>query len=220
MTLEFINKNDTFEIVRDKVAQILADETADQVAQAQLAGEDPALWDLKVFVERANPWEVWLNNPETDDPSPIVNIWFDSDTFSESDGNVVGYQAAEGTINVDCYGFSVSQETVDGHLSGDEQAAKASHRAARLVRNILMSSAYTYLDMRPVVSRRWLRNRTTFQPVQDVRTVQRVVATRLQFAVRYVEMAPQYQGEFMEVAGVTIQKAEDGSVLARADYQH
>ena len=50
MTLPLIDKLDTFEIVRDEIAAILATEIASQEALA--AGEpDPTLWRLRVFLE-------------------------------------------------------------------------------------------------------------------------------------------------------------------------
>ena len=60
---DLIDKEDTFEIVRNQIALILANESASQVALATTAGKpDPNLWALKVYTERSNPWEQALND--------------------------------------------------------------------------------------------------------------------------------------------------------------
>lgn len=214
-----INKRDTFEIVRDKIAQILANEVANQMALATAAAEDPALWDLDIYLERANPWEKWLNDVSPDNFVPVVNVWFDSDAFDKANGNVVFSQAAEGTFNIDCYGFGISQDDGGtGHIAGDEAAAKESHRAARLVRNILMASENIYLELPQLVTRRWVQVRTSFQPQQDVRSVQRIVATRVALEVKYLELAPQYEGVALECIHAEIKRNSDGVVLAEMEY--
>lgn len=222
MIQQLINKTDAFEIVRDTVAQILADESASQqaLALAEIPPEDPDLWKIDVYSERANPWEKWLNSPVSSDVAPIVNVWFDADTFDQGHGGVVDGQAAVGVFNVDCYGFACSRDDGGaGHVAGDEQAAREAQRAAKLVRNILMSSEYTYLGLRGMVSRRWLRSRTSFQPAQDSRTVQKIVAVRLSYEVKYLETSPQYVGENGELVSVELKRNSDGQVLAQLDYQ-
>lgn len=222
MTLTRITNPDAFETVRDKVAQILATESADQMAQAQAAGDDPALWELKVYTERSHPWELYLNEAPADvGPAPVVNVWFDQDAFDMSQGNVVECQAAAGTINVDVYGWGVSADDGGtGHVNGDELAAKEAQRGARLARQILMASEYTYLGLRPLVSRRWLQARTSMQPQFDVRPVQAVHAVRLALAVKYLEVSPQYEGELLELIHIDLERASDGRVLAGLEYDY
>lgn len=220
MTIQtLIDKQDNFEIIRDQIAQILADEVASQMALATLAARDPELWNLNVYSERANPWEQWLNNVDTAPNTPIVNVWFDNESFDMSKGDVVQRQMVNGTFNIDCYGFGISSDDgATGHNPGDELAAKESHRAVRLVRNILMSSGYTYLELRGIVGRRWPESITTFQPQQDTQIVQNVVATRFSLGVQFNEFSPQYLGEALECIHTDLKRDGDGFILAQLEY--
>lgn len=220
MIQSLIDKLDTFEIVRDKVAQILADEVASQKALAVTAGKDPSLWDLLIFAERGNPWEQYLNDLTPDTLPPVVNVWFSNDAFAMPQGNVVEAQAAEGVLNIDCIGFGVSRADGAGHIAGDELAAREAHRALRLVRNILMASEYTYLGLRPAVARRWVGSRTTFQPPVSDQSAQKVIGARLELQVKYIETSPQYQGELMEILAIDIKRASTGQILAQLEYNY
>ena len=214
-----IDKEDGFEIVRDQLAQILSNETAAQQLLAAEAGRDPDSWKLNVYAERSDPWEQWLDESGPVDLAPIINIWYESDSFDMSHGNVVSSQASEGTFNIDCYGYGKAGDNpAGGHVAGDEKAALECARAARLVRNILMASEYTYLDLRGLVARRWVQSRTNFQPQMANTTVQQVQAVRLVIAVKYLETAPQYQADTIGCIHTKIQRAEDGRVLAETEH--
>ena len=52
---------------------------------ATAGGKDPADWKLRIFTERSNPWEEWLNIDADTDTSPVVNVWFDTSTFDQSE---------------------------------------------------------------------------------------------------------------------------------------
>jgi hypothetical protein len=214
-----INKTDTSELIRDKIADILVTESASQIALATLEGEpDPNLWALRVFTERANPFEEFLN----EDPyaTPLVNVWFDSATFDMARGNVVERQMADGVFNVDCYGYAVSRETETGHAPGDRDAAMEAQRAARLVRNIIMAATYTYLGMRGLVGRRWISSIKAFQPAFDSPHVAHVVGVRVSLAIVYNELAPQVTGEPLERVTITTKRAENGAVLMVSDFTY
>lgn len=213
-----IDKQDTFEIVRDQIAQILADEVASQMALAVLAAKDPDDWKLRVFTERSNPWEQLLN-AQVADTSPIVNVWYDNSNFDSSASTVVERQKTDAVYNIDCYGYGVSKDDGgSGHIPGDKEAAFEVQRALRLVRNILMSAEYTYLDLRKIVWGRWPQAITVFQPQLDGRSVQQVVGARIQFRVVFNEFSPQVESVELEAVQVDIKRAEDGSVVAEADY--
>ena len=215
-----IDKQDTFEIVRDKIAVILATETASQQALAVAAAKDPEEWKFRVFTERSNPWEQFLNDPEND-PSPLVCVWWDNSNFPEGMGNTSARQQATGLFNIDCYGFGISADVpAGGHEAGDEQAAFAMQRVVRLVRNILMSSEYIYLELRGTVGQRWPQSITSFQPQIDNRAVQKIVAARIALRVTFNEFAPQGAETILEELSVTIKRAEDGEVLAEAEFDY
>lgn len=213
-----IDKQDSFEIVRDKIAQILAEETASQQALAFAAGKDPELWKLRIYTERSSAFEQFLNDPV--DFSPLVNVWYDSSTFNKSSSDTIRRQKADGIYNIDCYGYGQSSSNNAGHLSGDEVAAKTAQRALRLVRNILMAAQYTYLDLRGLVWDRWPQSITVFQPQFDSAPVQNIVAGRVTFAVGFNEISPQVEPTILESVNVQIKRSLDGQVLAELEYDY
>lgn len=219
MTLELIDKQDTVEIVRDQIAAILALEVSSQMSLATAAGKDPELWKLRVFQERATPWE---NLPsKTQDRSPIVNVWWDSCTFDMSASNVVERQKSSASINIDCYGYGKSANNPGGgHVAGDQNAAEVAQRAVRLVRNILMAGEYTYLALRGVVWRRWVDNISIFQPQQDSENVHHIVGARLSFRVEFNEYSPQVQPVTLELLSVDVKRTEDNEIVVEADYDY
>jgi len=213
-----IDKQDTFEVVRDKVAVILANESANQVALATTAGKpDPNYWKLRIFMERTNPWEQFEDDPT--DTSPIINVWFDNSNFDPGASNVMERQKSEATINIDCYGYGKSKDDGGtGHEPGDRMAAYEVQKAIRFVRNILMAAEYTYLDLRGIVWHRSFKSVTVFQPQLDGRNVQHVVGARLSFSAVFNEFSPQVAEEILEQVAVDVLRAEDGQIVAEADY--
>lgn len=224
---DLIVKEDNSEIIRDQIALILAQESANQVALAVAASEpDPSLWELRVFTERSNPWEQELNK-EDQSPAgaPIVNVSFDNSNIDNSKSNSIARQKLTGTYNIDCYGFGVSQETDEGHTPGDLAAALASQRAVKFVRNILMAALNRYLQLQDsngkrIVWDRDVRSITSFEPKLDNTAKQKVVAARIAFDVGYSEFAPQITGGTIEFISVDIKRASDGQVIAEADYDY
>ena len=129
-------------------------------------------------------------------------------------------QKAKAIINVDCYGYGVSREQTDGHAPGDREAALACQRAVRLGRNILMAAPYTYLGLRGLVWKRWVQSVTIFQPQQEERSVQQVVAGRIAFQVEFNEFSPQVQPEELCELSVSVNREEDGQLIVRADFDY
>lgn len=219
---ELVEKTDNFELVRDQIAAILLVESAEQMGLAAEAHKDPELWRLRVFTERSNPWDEFSSSPDRraiEATAPIVNVCFDSCSFDRSASNVVERQRAVGVYHIDCYGYGLSADDGgSGHVPGDEGAALEAHRAVRLVRNILMAGAYTYLGMRGVVGRRFPESIQIFQPQIDGRTVQHVVAARITLQVEFNELSPQVQGQSLELVSLSVVRAETGELFLRADF--
>lgn len=219
---------DNSEIVRDKLAEILLTEEQAQraLAEADPSSPDPNQWKLRVFLERSNPWEEFLDQDtpagDEDFVAPIVNISLDSINYDPRSSNVVSRQKAAATYNIDCYGYGVSTDTDDGHDPGDARAILEAQRAVRLVRNILMAAAYTYLGLprgaNQVVWKRWLRSVQMFQPSLDGRPVQHVAAARLQLEVEFNEFSPQVEGAPFEVIYISIERGDTGEVFLVAKY--
>lgn len=214
-----IDKQDNFELVRNQIAAILVLEVASQMALATTAGKDPNDWKLRIFTERSNPWEQFLNDQT--DTSPLVNIWYDNSNFNKSSSNVMERQKSESVFNIDCYGFGISSDVaVGGHDPGDREAAFEVQKALRLVRNILMAAEYTYLGMRGLVWLRWPQSITAFQPEINGQQIQQISGARIALNVDFSEFSPQYVEETLEYLSVDVKRAEDGSIVLEADYSY
>lgn len=217
-----IQDRDSFEIVRDQVAQILADESANQMQLATDAGLDPTEWQLNVYRERSIPWDL-LDSEATQAHS--VNVWFDSANVDESAADPTNRQTFIGTINIDVvFGSAALKLPGDGYVPADQAAALGANRITRLVRNILMSDTYTYLNLRQkdaplvAVGKRWIRSMNTFQPQLDNQTAQHIVGMRLELSVRYSEFSPQYVAQTLQTLDCTVQEDAQGRVLAGAQF--
>lgn len=221
MIESLIDKQDNFEIIRDQIAAILATETANQQALATAAAKDPDDWKLRIYTERSNPFEMFLNGNPVTDVSPIVNIWYDNSNFDPKASNVSERQKAEGVFNIDCYGYGVAQDVAaGGHSPGDKAAALEVQRAVRLVRNILMSAEYTYLGLRGTVWGRWPQSITAFQPQLDALQVQQISGARIALIVVFNELSPQVAGETLELVANTVKREDDGEILLLANYEY
>jgi hypothetical protein len=220
MIQNLIDRPDTFEVVRDKIALILATETASQQAKAVEEGKDPELWKLRIYTERSNAWEAFQDDNPVD-KSPIVNVWFDSEAFPKNQGSTVDRQTARGMFNIDIVAVGVSgPDGLSGQKPGDKEAAFAAQRGLRLVRSIMMASNYTYLELRGLVAGRWPSDVSTFQPQTGARSAQHIIGARLALEVKYNEFAPQYEGEELEQLNATINRALDGEILIEAEYDY
>lgn len=216
--LELIDKQDSFEIVRDKIALILVSEIANQQVLAEAAGKIPDDWKMRVYLERTNPWEIFANGK---DRSPIINVWFDSSRFDLSASDTVQRQKSESIYNIDCYGYGVSAENLDGgHIPGDKTASLQAQKAIRFVRNILMSAEYAYLGLQGAVWGRWPQSISMFQPQIDDRAVENIIGSRIAFGAEFNEVSPQVTGDDLEFISVDIKRAEDGEIVAEADFDY
>lgn len=214
-----IDKQDNSEIIRDQIAAILAVEIAEQMALATAAAKDPDDWKLRIFTERANPWEQFRDfDPDITDDSPLVNVWFGDATFDKAKSDTFERQKADGTFNLDIYGVAVSSDDPGGgHKPGDREAAFEVQRGVRLVRNILMAAIYNRLGMDGIVWDRWPQSITVFQPeIEDV-PIQHVIAARLVMEVGYNEFSPQIELETLELLSADVHRTFDGEIVAEAD---
>lgn len=225
-----IDKQDNSEIIRDQIAAILLANSLEQQLLAPGAGKDPEDFKLQIYTEASRPFEKWLNIGDgndldfsTLDKSPIVNVWFESESFDKSSSNVVDRQTSNGSFNIDVYGLGFSQSDGDaGHIPGDKAAALEAQRAMRLVRNILMAAVNTYLQLRRTdggtVTERWTNSIEFFQPQLNEVVVQNVIAGRLSLGVRFDELAPEITPVDLDIIGLTLCRADDGRVYFDVEY--
>jgi hypothetical protein len=210
--IPLIDKFDNFEIVRDKVAEILAAETVSQQDLATTALLDPDDFKFDVYIERINPWD-------SVGSTPIVNVWFNRSPLDKGGSNSSTRQKHVSSINCDIYAQKETEETYDGHTSGDEAASKAAQRVARLVRNILMHDDYRLLNLTGVVWSRWVTEITMFQPTSGNQVIQHVVACRVALDVEHnEEMVFHDESNLIEGVNVKFYKEPDGLLRAELNY--
>lgn len=214
--IPLITKDDNFELIRDKIAYILAAEGAAQVALAEAVPLDSTPWKFNVYKERINPWEAFRDG--SGDLTPIVNVWYDSGTFDKSSSNVATRQKADPSrYNIDIYAFSKSTETAGGHDPGDQAASELCQHVLKLVRNILMHDKYKHLDMLGVVWRRWPGQITAFQPQSGNQPLNRVAAIRLVLEVEHNETIELEDHETCEIISIDFRHEPTGQIIAEID---
>ena len=215
-----IDKQDTSEIVRDQVGAILASEAKSQRELAIAAGEDPAQWTFRTFVERSNPWAEFLD--ATEPQPPIINVTLESCEYLMSGSTITGkYTGTSALYNIDCYGHGMASDdpSEPGHIAGDKMSSFEAQRCARWVRNVFASAQYIYLGMQGCVHRHWLASLNIYNPAPEGRELQQVVAARFALRVEFNEYAPQHEGVPLELIRATVKRRRTGEIYFVGDYQ-
>ncbi len=207
---------DVVETVRDQIAAILAVESKNQreMALADDPQRDPDPYQLRIFKDRTQPWDFFKD--ENASQVPVINVSIDSDAFLGTSTNI-NNQDSEAVFNVDCYANGFSEETADGQVISDEDAARRAWEAARLVRRIITGGPYQYLKLRGTVGSANIKSRTPFQPEIDERPIQGVRCVRIVMQCRITEKSPQFAGEPLELLEIVATKAS-GEVILKIDY--
>lgn len=219
MLSALIDKLDNVELIRDQIASLLALEVANQKQLAEAALRDPNDWAIRIYSERAAPWDV--GSDEHAAYTPVVNVWIDSITYDKSASNATERQHTEAVFNIDCIGFALSENIPgEGHQPGDQQAAFEAQRAVRLVRNILMAAENRYLKLRGLVSSRWPQSVSLYQPQLNQRAIPNVMGARLALTVSFNEFSPQVVPQSLEYLSMQVTLLDSGQVVIDADYDY
>lgn len=212
-----IDKQDSFEIVRDQIAGILRTELLNQQALAVTAAEDPLDWTMDVYIERDFPIEKWLNAaPQlTADTVPSVSISIEIATRSDKSSSVpAGKQVYQVTYLIDVLARGVmADDPGGGHISADHAAHVNCQAAVRLVRNILSATIYRRLNLPTVV---WGHPHfASFEygqaPVEDPRADISVWNGRGRFLVTMIEFSPEFTADTLEL--IRIDVSDHGGVI-------
>ena len=213
-----IDKQDNAEIVRDQIGAILVIEKENQKQLAINEGKNPDDYDFVVTLERSNPWLLLSNSDgeeQGDLKKGLVNIFFESDSFTNPGSDVIKTQNVTGNFIIDCYGFKNTKEENGTIKNGDEYSSYEVERVSRLVRNILMSGVYTYLGFKrgQIVRKRYIIRREKFTPAQQGENAENVIGERLTLSVDYTEFSPQYVPDVIETFITDCTRGEDGQLL-------
>jgi len=213
--------SDNLTIIRDAIAAIIKLESANWETLAKAVGREAEGWSLRVYTERANPFQFWMGQEEDDsgceDEPRIVNVWFQSDAVDGRRSNTVNQQMTSAVFVVDCYGHAVSRARGDGgHDPGDEFAVRQAERASFLARNILMSAQYVDLLMTGTVAKRMWDGREAQSPPINERPRQHVASMRIAFRVDFLEFSPQWVPVPLQSVLTEVTRGPGGELLVAA----
>lgn len=207
-------------IVRDKIAEILLEESAGQQVLAAAAAADPRRYALRVFTERSNPWADFADVPTDPNNAPrVVNVSWDAMSYDDGASNVVGRQKGDATYQIDCFGYGQSRAFGGGHIAGDLEARQNAEWNLRLVRGFLMADVYTYLGLRGTVWRRMPSEERALDVPSDEHSAQHVAVARLTLRVGLSEFSPEFTAETIDTISLTVRRAETGEVFLTAQPQ-
>lgn len=195
-----------FEVVRDRIAEILITELANQEALAIADAADPTPYQIAVTTEKTDPWSV--------KQFPLINIWYDTGNIDTSASSPANQQQGDHFYNLDCYVEKPSEDDGVEVKSGDVESAKEVQRVAGLAWQILMADLNAKLQFparindKPaaIVGYRIFEQLSTFQPSFGDTVVENVQALRLRLKVRHVEIPPVTVGVDLESALFTIKQ--------------
>ena len=222
-----IEKQDSYEIVRDLIVDILKVEIANQVALAIAKRDDPQnpdpsidpdKWDVKIYAERSNEWEQILAMADSSDYKPIANVWFGNVGYDKATGNVISSQRGDGTFNIDILGFAKAKSNSGGgHDPSDLLSSLESQRATRLIRNILMFNQYKQLGLPQLVDERWCADIRSIQPTEEMDTIQTVWGVRIIMFVNFQEFTQENLPVTLKTIFQKMKTADSSKVLAEIE---
>lgn len=175
------DKPDNIEIIRDGIAGILKVESANQYKMAKAKKiADAEDFDIRVFLENDRPFS--LLDGEESFPS-IVNVSLNEIRPLGKSGGIAETKKYEAKFLIDCYACGNFSDTEND----TQEATLKAWKIARIVRNILMSGQYAYLDWQGVVLSRVLDSMKsgTVSNLDD--SAYAVTVARLELAVSYFE---------------------------------
>jgi hypothetical protein len=202
-----LSENDNIELIRNQIAGILRMETENQYSLAVEKGmKDIRDYRIGVFVERARPWDL-TGDTENENPFPLINVSLSG--YKGEAGSAQSEKKYQATFFVDCYGCGNfnNQNRYD-----DSLATIRAWKTARITRNILMSSYYTYLGLRGTVFKRGILSIQTGSPSNMPESAVSVTTCRINFIVDFSEKSPQENGVLFE--GIAFKGvSESGEIL-------
>ena len=191
-----------FELVRDRIGEVLALELVNQCDNLQ-----PSISGLKPAV--------WLERTTTIDVSemPALNVFIADANFSNKDARQVD---GVYTFEVDLYTRS---GTNAGLASGESQSRRKAQRLAGIVRTILESPAYKTLGFAPGFIGGSMVNSMVFPVSQQPLDAASVTQMRIGFSVRVAEDSQLGEGVPLALLSTTVKLYNTNKGYVWADEQ-
>lgn len=218
---QLINKQDSFEIIRDQIAAILEIEKENQKVLAGPSADD---YDFKVYIEKFHPWELLIDsNGDLIGDTKLANVFFDTTSQNSSQTSQASQtHVYDGIINIDCYGAKITEEISEGtHNAGDELTARESQRVARLARNILAyNEYYPKLALSGIVNNFTIKQLNSLQPNIQDRPSSNIMVTRIMLQINYNEFNFATVPATLGLLTSKCTRAEDGSLYFQTDFDY
>lgn len=192
-----------FELVRSRIASILADEFSNQIALNEIAlntETDPIIRDELNLNIGAIPERVWDERSKRPTPEeytikPLVNVLFGSAPLDEM--QTVSTQSGDDSFIVEVYAGNREPTDQEPDLEGDSLASIKVQRCTAIIRAILMNPNYQRLgfDTPPYfIGKVSANNLQVSQPNDGADNSNNLTYGRINLTVKISETVEQIQG--------------------------
>lgn len=212
--IDYILRYSNFEIIRSKIAAILADELASQktLNQAALAAEEAkptpeqALIDFYTLNIDCIPSKVWEERFFRFQPSemPAINIVLLNVPLVEAISHT--QQMGENKYQIEIYQSAKSKDNQDG----DVLASFKLHRLLEIIRAILMNRNYVDLGLSGIIGYRQVRDIVIGVPNIGADNAQSMIYGKLDLIVKSNETVEDLSGVELQLHATTMQIDESG----------
>ncbi len=120
-----------FEVVRDRIAEIIVNELLNQITLAIADSAPIEPYEIAVTTEKTDPF--------SKTQFPLVNVWYDTGNIDTSASSPANEQQGDHFYNLDCYVEKPSEDDGGDIISGDTLSAKEVQRVAGLIWQIIMA---------------------------------------------------------------------------------
>jgi len=198
-----------YELIRSKIASILADELANQLTlnkaarTLELAEVTPdaeliALYDLNISCIPSKVFEERFIRPNPDE-YPLINVVFTGNPLNEGTSNTVQYGVNK--FQIEFYQDAKSQDDNDG----DMLASIKLHRIMAICRQILMSREYVQLDLGSIIGYRIVNDQIIGQPNTGADNANNSIFGKFDLLVKSGEEVNDLDGVQLLESGTTMQ---------------
>jgi len=197
-----------FELIRSKIASILATELTAQLAlnvaarTAELLKETPdtalvALYDLNISCIPSKVYEEKFIRPNPND-YPLINVVLTNVPLNDGTSNTVQYGVNK--YQIEFYQDSKSQSANDG----DVLATIKLHRIMAICRQILMYREYDQLDLGTMIGYRIVQDMMIAQPNTGADNSHHAIFGKFDLMVKVGEVVSDLEGAELQESDTTM----------------
>lgn len=206
--------------IREKIGTILTEELANQRVIATGIGNNPILWDARIYTQRRLPIGVFAEAPDNSTLNGRAVIHIEASGASEDNVRPKSEltQGFVGDYTISCYGYGKAQETDTGHDPTDVVASTVAESTASLVYNILRNAKLSILDMKGIVQQRTVSAFMFSNPnIDHPEPSIYIECIQMKVNVTYIEHVQENAGVPLQQVHLDVHKEDvDGQLLLTA----